>query len=402
MMINHRSLLPIGILLFAASLFSSSFSIFSGLTATTLSPSFPWNSALAQAGGNDTQDDDSQLPGQDGEPPTDGEPTTQPPTNDTGGVEPEPLTAIARWDSTNGDTAPATFRFEADATGGTEPYTYGWDFGDGQQATGRTVSHTYENPGTYNATLTVTDAIGQTASDTTQATVQPPPTNDTDCQFEITTDEETYEPEDTVTINVTNNGNESLEFPNSILGLVIENLDTGEVFPLASAEVITTLEPAESNTFEFTYEELVNEIGTGTIEARVSTTGGCSDSTTFTLTDDTNGEPPTPGGNRSETSNRISVQIQQPGCTSISDAEHWNKIVFRITADPTGRIDSSLINTELEVLERVNDGAVLNLKDIVRYSIVNEPGILPQLTFEEADRLEIQILDVEYALICFT
>jgi hypothetical protein len=98
----------------------------------------------------------------------------------------------------------------------------------------------------------------------------------------------------------------------------------------------------------------------------------------------------------------ISVQIQPPGCTSISDAEHWNKIVFRITSDPTGRIDSNLINTELEILERVNDGAVLNLKDIVRYSIVTEPGmLLPQLTFEEADRLEIEIMDVEYALICF-
>jgi hypothetical protein len=101
-------------------------------------------------------------------------------------------------------------------------------------------------------------------------------------------------------------------------------------------------------------------------------------------------------------SNRISVQVQPPAaCSTGSDAEHWNKIVFRITSDPTGRIDSSLINTELEVLERVNDGAVLNLRDIVRYSIVNEPGILPQLTFGEADMLEIEILDVEYTLVCF-
>ncbi|MDP8889354.1 MAG: hypothetical protein M3M89_07000, partial [Thermoproteota archaeon] len=128
----------------------------------------------------------------------------------------------------------------------------------------------------------------------------------------------------------------------------------------------------------------------------------------------TNGTTPTNGtttvGNQSAVSNatvlqlqeRISVQIQQPACLTGSGSEHWNKIVFRITSDPTDRIDSSLINTELEVLERVNDGAVLNLKDIVRYSIVNEPGILPQLTFEEADRLEIEILDVEYALVCFT
>jgi hypothetical protein len=390
-MINHWISPNIGIVVLTVSLFS--YSIFSGLVTTPSPSSFPWNSALAQVDGNDTQDE-SELPGQDGEPPT------QPPTNDTGGVEPEPLTAVAQWDSTDGNTAPATFLFEADAEGGTEPYTFHWDFGDGQQATEQFIHHTYENPGTYTATLTVTDATDQTASDSTQVTVQPAPTNDTGCQFEITTDEETYDSEDTVTINVTNNGNESLEFPNSLLGLVIENLDTGDIFPLASAEVITTLEPGESRTLEFTYEELVNEIGTGTIEARVSTTDGCSASTTFTLTGDT-GEPPRPGGNQSETSNRISVQIQPPGCTSISDAEHWNKIVFRITSDPTGKIDSSLINTELEVLERVNDGGVINLKDIVRYSIVNEPGILPQLTFDEVEQLEIEILDVEYALICF-
>jgi outer membrane biosynthesis protein TonB len=127
----------------------------------------------------------------------------------------------------------------------------------------------------------------------------------------------------------------------------------------------------------------------------------------------TNGTTPTngttTGGNQTTVSNnttftqsitglrlqdRISVQIQPSACTTGSDSEHWNKIVFRIARDPTGRIDSSLINTELEILERVHDGGVLNLKDIVRYSIVNEPGILPQLTFEEADRLEIEIMDV--------
>ncbi len=108
----------------------------------------------------------------------------------------------------------------------------------------------------------------------------------------------------------------------------------------------------------------------------------------------TNGNVTTP---RDELEVRIGDVILQPECA----AEHWNKIVFRITTDPTGIVPSNMINTELEVIERVNHIGLLNVKDIVRASIVNEPGVLlPQLTFEEADQLEIEILDVEYGLAC--
>jgi PKD repeat protein len=111
-------------------------------------------------------------------------------------------------------------------------------------------------------------------------------TNGTGCQLEIATNEETYTSGDTVTITVTNDGDEALETANSVFGLEIENLDTDELFPLISLQVITTLEAGESETFGFTYEELVNEIGTGTIEARVGG-DGCLASTTFTLTNET-------------------------------------------------------------------------------------------------------------------
>ena len=103
-----------------------------------------------------------------------------PPTNDTGGgggVIPEPLRAQLNLDSTD---IPATYRFEANGNGGTPPYTYHWDFGDGQEANVQNTRHTYENPGSYTATLTVTDATGQTASDSTEVIVQPaaPPATD--------------------------------------------------------------------------------------------------------------------------------------------------------------------------------------------------------------------------------
>ena len=109
---------------------------------------------------------------------------------------------------------------------------------------------------------------------------------------------------------------------------------------------------------------------------------------------DTNGNVTTP---RDELEVRIGDVILQPECA----AEHWNKIVFRITTDPTGIVPSNMINTELEVIERVNHIGVLNVKDIVRASIVNEPGVLlPQLTYEEALQLGIEIIDVEYGLAC--
>ncbi len=42
--------------------------------------------------------------------------------------------------------------------------SYGWDFGDGVTAQGVSVRHTYVNPGTYTARLSVTDDVGGSAS----------------------------------------------------------------------------------------------------------------------------------------------------------------------------------------------------------------------------------------------
>ncbi len=59
-------------------------------------------------------------------------------------------------------TAPVTVNFTGTATDpdGDNPLTYAWDFGDGGRATTLNATHTYTAPGTFTATLTVTDARG--------------------------------------------------------------------------------------------------------------------------------------------------------------------------------------------------------------------------------------------------
>jgi chitinase len=52
----------------------------------------------------------------------------------------------------------------ADASGGTGPYGFRWDYGDGRSGAGSVRTHVYRKRGTYTVTLTVTDAAGGTTS----------------------------------------------------------------------------------------------------------------------------------------------------------------------------------------------------------------------------------------------
>jgi PKD repeat protein len=88
-----------------------------------------------------------------------------------------PLTVEITSSDTEGEVAPATFEFDADVTGGTEPYTYSWDF-DGEssgESDEQTVSPTFEEAGSYNVGLTVTDSGGRIGSDIMEITVEEAP-----------------------------------------------------------------------------------------------------------------------------------------------------------------------------------------------------------------------------------
>ncbi len=62
-------------------------------------------------------------------------------------------------------------QFNGLAFGGVPPYTYLWDFGDGNISTEQNPSHLYRDVGTYNITFTITDDDGNISNDTTTATL---------------------------------------------------------------------------------------------------------------------------------------------------------------------------------------------------------------------------------------
>src|SRR5215213_792469 len=84
----------------------------------------------------------------------------------------DPLTVEINTNGAEG-VAPATFEFEAYIAGGTEPYTISWNFGDdSERSDEQTVSHTFDEAGTYSVVLSITDSQGQTASDSVEITVE--------------------------------------------------------------------------------------------------------------------------------------------------------------------------------------------------------------------------------------
>jgi PKD repeat protein len=69
-----------------------------------------------------------------------------------------------------GDTV--TFDASGSSSPGASITSYDWQFGDGASATGQSASHTYDTAGSYDVTLTVTDDVGATATDTTTVDVE--------------------------------------------------------------------------------------------------------------------------------------------------------------------------------------------------------------------------------------
>jgi hypothetical protein len=71
----------------------------------------------------------------------------------------------------------------------------------------------------------------------------------------ITTNEARYRVDEPVTITVKNIGDETLTFPNSAVGLKIQNTNTGQMYSVVAAQVTTELEPGASRMLTWNQED---------------------------------------------------------------------------------------------------------------------------------------------------
>ncbi len=70
----------------------------------------------------------------------------------------------------------------------------------------------------------------------------------------ITTNEARYRFGEPVTITVKNIGDQTLTFPNSAVGLKIQNMNTGQAYSVTATQVTTELEPGASRTLTWNQE----------------------------------------------------------------------------------------------------------------------------------------------------
>jgi len=81
-------------------------------------------------------------------------------------------TSLAADFSSNSPQCCCGISFTNQSSGGVQPYTFQWNFGDGSTtSTLQNPTHTYSSPGTYSVTLTVKDSVGTSTSITRQVTL---------------------------------------------------------------------------------------------------------------------------------------------------------------------------------------------------------------------------------------
>jgi hypothetical protein len=107
--------------------------------------------------------------------------------------------------------------------------------------------------------------------------------------LQLSTNKKTYKPGETVVITVKNNGNSTLEFSDSTLGLTIQNTKTHQKAGILGSQVMSGLKPGESKTVQWDQKDISGkQIQAGTYNARTSSAAGENSNNTSSITASTN------------------------------------------------------------------------------------------------------------------
>ncbi|MBF0103166.1 MAG: trypsin-like serine protease [Desulfobacterales bacterium] len=103
--------------------------------------------------------------------------------------------------------APLDVMFTTKIIGGTSPYKYDWNFGDGTTSNESSPKHTFSTAGDYIVTLTVTDSTGKTGSTTIDIKVN----KSGGVIANVIVNQTSYKPGDSVQLDVTLTGNQLVD-----------------------------------------------------------------------------------------------------------------------------------------------------------------------------------------------
>jgi hypothetical protein len=89
--------------------------------------------------------------------------------------------------------------------------------------------------------------------------------------LQITANKQAYKLGETVVITIKNNGKYPLEFPDTLLGLKMQNTKTGQKAGLLASQVMSQLSPNQSKTIQWDQKDIDGkQVQPGTYNARTS------------------------------------------------------------------------------------------------------------------------------------
>jgi len=126
----------------------------------------------------------------------------------------------------------------------------------------------YSQP-TYAQTDTTTGSAARDKTTTAVTTVYNHHNNNPNLQ--ITSNKQTYKPGVSVVITIKNNGKYPLEFPDSLLGLTIQNTKTQQKAGVLGSQVMSELKPNQSKTIQWDQKDTEGkQVQPGTYNAQTS------------------------------------------------------------------------------------------------------------------------------------